>query len=70
MGPWELPSRQHLTHLMQHIPDYSERYILLKFASQEGEGRKITVGEFLDGISRHLAEHCAEIRETRRVHDR
>lgn len=63
-------SRQHLAHLMQHIPDYSERYVLLKFANEEGEGRKITVGEWLDVMNRHLAEHCAEIRETRHVHDR
>jgi catechol 2,3-dioxygenase-like lactoylglutathione lyase family enzyme len=63
-------SRQHLAHLMQHIPDYSERYVLLKFANEEGEGRKITVGKWLDVMNRHLAEHCAEIRETRHVHDR
>ena len=63
-------SRQHLTHLMQHIPNYSERYVLLKFASQEGEGHRLAVGEFLDSMNRHLEEHCAEIRETRRVHDR
>jgi catechol 2,3-dioxygenase-like lactoylglutathione lyase family enzyme len=63
-------SRQHLAHLMQHIPDYSERYVLLKFANEEGEGRKITVGEWLGIMNRHLAEHCAEIRETRHVHDR
>ncbi len=63
-------SRQHLAHLMQHIPDYSERYVFLKFASQEDEGSKLVVGDLLDGMNRHLAEHCAEIRETRRVHDR
>jgi hypothetical protein len=63
-------SRHHLAHLMQHIPDYSERYVLLKYANEEGEGRKITIGEWLDVMARHLAEHCAEIRETRHVHDR
>jgi catechol 2,3-dioxygenase-like lactoylglutathione lyase family enzyme len=63
-------SRQHITHLVQHIPEYSDRYVLLKFASQEGEGRKVTVGQLLDTLSIHLAEHCTEIRETRRVHGR
>lgn len=63
-------THQHLAHLMQHIPDYTERYVLLKFADQEGEGRKLTVGQLLNVVNVHLAEHCAEIRETRRVHNR
>lgn len=63
-------THQHLAHLMQHIPDYTERYVLLKFADQEGAGSKLTVGQLLNGVNGHLVEHCAEIRETRRIHNR
>ena len=63
-------TRQHITHLLQHIPDHWDRYVLLKFASEEGEGHKITVGHLLDDMNRHIAVHCAEIRETRRIHSR
>lgn len=63
-------TRQHIAHLLQHIPGYEERYVLMKFADAEGEGAKVTVGQLLDGMSGHLAAHCAEIRETRRVHNR
>jgi catechol 2,3-dioxygenase-like lactoylglutathione lyase family enzyme len=62
--------RDHLLQLFQYIPDFWDRYVLLKFASWEGEGDKVTVGGLLEGLNRHLAEHCAEIRETRRMHSR
>ncbi len=62
--------RRHLTQLFQHIPDYWDRYILLKYANSESEGVKVTVGELMDGLNWHFAEHRAEIRETRRVHNR
>ena len=63
-------TRRHIAQLLQYIPDYWDRYVLLKFASREGEGDKVTVGELLDSMSRHLAHHCAEIQETRRTHSR
>jgi catechol 2,3-dioxygenase-like lactoylglutathione lyase family enzyme len=63
-------TRWHLAHLFQHIPSYWDRYILLKFATEESEGHKVTVGQLLDGMNWHLADHCAEIRETRRIHSR
>jgi catechol 2,3-dioxygenase-like lactoylglutathione lyase family enzyme len=62
--------RWHIAQLFQHIPDHRDRYVLLKFASEESDGDKITVGAFLDGLNWHLAEHCAQIQETRRVHNR
>src|SRR5215472_5862260 len=31
-------TRWYLAHLFSHIPDHWDRYILLKFASEEGEG--------------------------------
>ncbi len=62
--------RQHLAQLFQQIPDHWDRYVLMKFASWEGEGDKVTVGELLDGLNWHLAEHCVEIHETRRIHNR
>jgi catechol 2,3-dioxygenase-like lactoylglutathione lyase family enzyme len=62
--------RQNLAQLFQEIPDHWDRYVLMKFASWEGEGDKVTVGALLDGLNWHLAEHCAEIRETRRIHHR
>jgi len=52
------------------VPDHWDRYVLLKFAGEEGEGDKVTVGALLDGLNWHLAEHCAEIQEIRRVHNR
>jgi DinB superfamily len=60
-------TRWHLVHLFSHIPDHWDRYILLKFASEGGEGHKVTVGQLLDGMNWHLADHCAEICETRRI---
>ena len=62
--------RQHLAHLFQQIPDHWDRYVLMKFASWEGEGDKVTIGDVLDGLNWHFAEHCAEIQETRRIHNR
>lgn len=62
--------RQHLAQLFQQIPDHWDRYVLMKFASWEGEGDKVTIGELLDGLNWHLAEHCAEIHGTRRIHHR
>ena len=63
-------TRQHLVQLFQHIPDHWDRYVLLKFVGEEGQGDKVTVGALLDGLNWHLAEHCAEIQEIRRVHHR
>lgn len=63
-------AHQHFAQILQHIPDYEERHIFMKFADAEEEGAKITVGQFLEGIVGHVAAHCAEIRETRRVHQR
>jgi catechol 2,3-dioxygenase-like lactoylglutathione lyase family enzyme len=63
-------TRWHLAHLFQHIPDHWDRYVLLKLASEEGEGDKVTIGQLLDGMNWHLADHCREIRETRRIHRR
>lgn len=62
--------RQHIAQLFQHIPDHWDRYVLLKFVSWEGEGEQVTVGALLDGLTWHLAAHCAEIREIRRIHNR
>ncbi len=60
----------HIAQLLQHVPDNWEHYVMLKFADEDGEGSKVTVGNFVSGMARHLADHCEEIRETRRVHDR
>ena len=62
--------RQYLAQLLQHIPDHWDRYVLLKFANSESEGDKVTVGQLLDGLNWHFAEHCAQIHETRRIHNR
>jgi catechol 2,3-dioxygenase-like lactoylglutathione lyase family enzyme len=63
-------TRWHLVQLFPHIADYWDRYVLLKFASDEGQGHKITVGQLLAEMNWHLADHCREIRETRRIHRR
>ncbi len=63
-------TRQYLAQLFQHIPDHWDRYVLLKFANSESEGDKVTVGQLLNGLNWHLAAHCAEIHETRRIHNR
>jgi catechol 2,3-dioxygenase-like lactoylglutathione lyase family enzyme len=63
-------SRRYIGQLFQQIPDHWERSVRMKFPSWEGEGDKVTVGAFLDGLNWHLGEHCAEIQETRRIHQR
>ena len=62
-------TRRHIAHLFQHIPDHWDCYVLLKSASDEGEGHKVTVGQLLAEMNWHLAEHCAEIHETRCIHN-
>ncbi len=62
--------RQHLARLFSLIPDYWDRYVLLKSSSDEGEGYRVTVGQLLTGWNWHDAEHYAEICETRRIHNR
>jgi catechol 2,3-dioxygenase-like lactoylglutathione lyase family enzyme len=62
--------RQHLAQLFQHIPDHWDRPVRLKFVNEEGEGTEVTVGAVLDGLTWHLAQHCADIREIRCVHNR
>ncbi|HLV99282.1 MAG TPA: DinB family protein [Ktedonobacterales bacterium] len=62
--------RAHLAQLFQQIPDHWDRYVLMKFESWESEGDKVTIGALLDSLNWHLAEHCAEIQETRRLHQR
>ena len=63
-------TRRHIARLLQHIPDHWDRFVLLKFASDEGEGYKMTVGQQLSEMNWHQAEHCTEIFETRRIHSR
>lgn len=63
-------TRRHIAQLLQHVPDHWNRYVLLKFASDEGEGYQMTVGQQLGEMNWHLAEHCAEIHETRRIRSR
>ena len=63
-------TRQHIARLLQHIPDHWDHFVLLKFASDEGEGYKMTVGQQLSEMNWHQAEHCEEINETRRIHSR
>ena len=60
----------HIAQLAHHIPDYQDRYVLMKLPDEapDKEGRKTTVGNWLGILVRHTAEHCEEIRETRRVH--
>lgn len=59
----------HIAQLVEDIPGSWERYILIKFSDQEGEGNKVTVGEFIGNLVGHTRGHCEEIRETRQVHD-
>lgn len=63
-------TRRHLAHLFSLIPDYWDRSVRLKLATDEGEGYKVTIGQLLTGWNWHDAEHRAEIRETRRIHNR
>jgi catechol 2,3-dioxygenase-like lactoylglutathione lyase family enzyme len=60
--------RTHITQLLRYVPNNWDNYVLLKFASEEGEGHKTTVGGLLGTLGRHVEEHCEEIRETRRRH--
>ncbi len=60
----------HISQLLHHFPDALDRYVLMKFSDEDpsSEGRKMTVGRWIEILARHLQEHCEEIRETRRVH--
>jgi hypothetical protein len=58
----------HIVQLVQHIPDYEERYVMAKVIDATGEGRKNTVGGWLETMASHIWEHCDEIREIRRIH--
>lgn len=60
----------HITQLFQYVPDCWDHYTMMKFPDQEGEGRKLTLGYLIDIQIGHTADHCDEIRETRRVHNR
>jgi catechol 2,3-dioxygenase-like lactoylglutathione lyase family enzyme len=62
--------RAHIFQLLQHVPDISEHFVLLKWIDEEDEGSKVTVNDFVESLVRHHAEHCEEIRETLRVYDR
>jgi len=59
-----------ISQLLQHIPDGWDHYVMVKFVGEEGEGRKRTVGQWLNIQVTHTAEHCEEIRETRQIHGR
>jgi hypothetical protein len=58
----------HIMQLVQNIPDYEERYVIVKVIDVTNEGQKNTVGHWLEVIARHIWEHCEEIREIRRIH--
>ncbi len=61
---------RHISQLLYHLPDPWDRYIMMKFADEEGEGEKITVGELITMLVRHTTDHCEEIRQTRQMHHR
>lgn len=58
----------HIVQLVQHVPDYWERYVMAKAIDATDEGRKNTVGDWLEAMAGHIWEHCEEIREIRRIH--
>ncbi len=58
----------HIMQLVQHIPDYRERYVMARPIGATDEGRKNAVGDWLEAMSSHIWEHCAEIQEIRRIH--
>ncbi len=62
--------RSHISQLLQHVPNNSEHYVMLKWADEQDEGSKATVNDFIESLVRHHADHCEEIRETLRVHGR
>ena len=58
----------HIVQIVQHIPNYEERYVMAKATDAIDEGRKNTVGDWLEAMAGHIWEHCEEIREIRRIH--
>ncbi|HEY5002659.1 MAG TPA: DinB family protein [Ktedonobacteraceae bacterium] len=58
----------HIVQLVHHLPDYSERYVMAKAIDATDEGRKNTVGGWLEAMASHIWEHCEEIREIRCIH--
>lgn len=59
----------HIVQLLQHVPDYWERYVMVKAIDATDEGQKDTVGHMLEAMAQHMWVHNAEIREIRRVHE-
>ncbi len=57
----------HIAQLLQHVPNYGERYVMAKAIDATDEGRKNTVGGWLEAMAGHIWEHCEEIREIRRI---
>ena len=63
-------SRNHVSQLLQYVPDNWEKFVLTKYVPEEDEGRKTTVSDLINIQVRHMREHCDEIREIRKVHGR
>jgi hypothetical protein len=59
-----------ISQLFEYIPDHWDRYVMLKFVGEEGEGRKRTVSQWLNIQVTHTADHCEEIRQIRQIHGR
>jgi hypothetical protein len=58
-----------IEHLLNHLPDAWERYVMLK-RDKNSEERKITVGQLIQTQTGHAFHHIEQIRATRQVHNR
>lgn len=59
--------RQHVAQLLHTVPHHWEQSITMKFADGDDQGRAISLGHLIDIQAGHIAEHCEEIRHTRRA---
>jgi hypothetical protein len=60
-------NHHHIEHLLKHLPDAWERFVMLKYAKVP-EGRKITVGYLIQAQTWHAQHHIEQIRATREAH--
>lgn len=61
-------SRNHISQLLQYVPDYWDKYVMTKYTSEDDPGYKTTVSDLINVQIRHMREHCDEISEIRHTH--
>lgn len=56
-------NREHIVQMVSSLPPTWDRYVVFKLSPEEEA--KITIGEWIEGLARHLQEHVSEIDKIR-----